>query len=180
MKKSSRTKKVLAAVGISFIMILIGLSFGSKKIYTEVEINASEEQVWEIISDLESYYEWNPFMKEAHGELTAGNQLHMKLHNRSLTLDPFEPTLLQVKQGQEINWLGRVANIPRVFDGNHHLVIQPMSNGHVKFIQYEDFKGILVSLIIMFDKGLFDDTHEGFIKMNDALKERAEGSVVSQ
>jgi hypothetical protein len=62
-------------------------------------------------------------------------QLHMKLHNGSLSLDPFDPTLLQAKQGREINWICRVANIPRLFDGNHHLIIQPLSNGSVKFIQ---------------------------------------------
>ncbi|MBS4179207.1 SRPBCC domain-containing protein [Lederbergia citrea] len=174
MKQMSRKKKIISSICIAFIVILICLSFGSKRIYTEIEINASEEQVWAIISDLESYKEWNPFMTEAHGELKVGEQLDMKLHNGSLTLDPFNPTLLQVRQGKEINWIGRVANIPRLFDGNHHLVIEPMSNGNVKFIQYEDFQGIIVSLTNLFQKGLFDDTQQGFEKMNNALKIRAE------
>lgn len=176
MKKISRTKKVLASIVISFVVLLIGLSFGSKRIYTEVDIHASEEQVWTIISDLEAYNEWNPFMKDAHGTLKVGEKLHMKLHNGSLTLDPFDPTLLQVKQSKEINWIGKVANIPRIFDGNHHLVIERLPNNQVKFIQYEDFKGILVSITKMFDKTLFEDTRQGFIKMNDALKEKAEGN----
>jgi hypothetical protein len=177
MKKISRIKKVLGAVIILFLVLLIGLSFGSKRIYTEVQINASDKQVWGIISNLESYNKWNPFIKDAHGVLKVGEQLHMKLHNGSLNLDPFDPTLLRVKQGIEINWIGRVANIPRLFDGNHHLIIQPLSNGSVKFIQYEDFKGIIVSLTNIFQKGLFDDTREGFIKMNNALKARAEGAM---
>lgn len=174
MKKVSRSKKIILSVVLSFFVIIISLSFGSKKIYTEVEINASEEQVWAIISDLESYSEWNPFMKEAQGKLNVGEKLLMKLQNGSLKLDPFEPTLLQVIPGMEINWIGRAANIPRIFDGNHHLVIQRLSDDRVKFIQYEDFDGIVVSLTNMFYKTLFKDTREGFIKMNDALKAKAE------
>jgi hypothetical protein len=113
-------------------------------------------------------------MKEAQGKLNVGEKLLMKLQNRSLKLDPFEPTLLQVIPGMEINWIGRAANIPRIFDGNHHLVIQRLSDDRVKFIQYEDFDGIVVSLTNMFYKTLFKDTREGFIKMNNALKAKAE------
>jgi hypothetical protein len=177
MKKRSSTKKRVVVVVLSFVVIMVWLSFGSKKVYTEVEINASAEQVWEVISDLESYKEWNPFMQSAHGKLEVGERLHMTLHNGSLTLDPFEPILLHVIDGREINWIGRVANIPRLFDGNHHLIIQPLPDGSVKFIQYENFNGIIVSLTNLFQKGLFEDTHQGFIKMNKALKAKVEGET---
>jgi len=171
----SRIKKVLVKTFIVLGIIIIGLGCGSENIYTEVEIDASEDQVWAILSDLEAYKEWNPFMQEALGELVVGERLHMRLHNESLTLDPFEPTILQVIPGKEINWLGRVANIPRLFDGHHHLVIEPQPNGGVKFIQYEQFNGIIVSLTKLFQKQLFVDTEQGFIKMNHALKSKAEG-----
>ncbi|HEY2420054.1 MAG TPA: SRPBCC domain-containing protein [Neobacillus sp.] len=174
MKKISRIKKRIILAVILLVALLIGLSFGSKRIYTEVEINASEEQVWGILSDLDAYKEWNPFIKEAHGNLKVGRELQMKLHNGSLNLDPFTPTLLQVKPMEEINWIGRVANIPRIFDGSHHLVVQRLSDNRVKFVQYEDFQGILVTLTKIFDKTLFKDTKQGFNKMNDALKAKSE------
>lgn len=34
---------------------------------TEIEINASTNEVWEVLINLEDYQNWNPFIKEANG-----------------------------------------------------------------------------------------------------------------
>ena len=38
-----------------------------KEIYTEIEINASANIIWRIITDFEGYPHWNPFIKEISG-----------------------------------------------------------------------------------------------------------------
>ncbi len=39
-----------------------------KEIYTEIEIQASPERVWQALTDLERFSQWNPFIRSAKGE----------------------------------------------------------------------------------------------------------------
>ena len=40
-------------------------------ISTEIEISASDEEVWQVLSDFDAYPEWNPFIKTIEGKLEA-------------------------------------------------------------------------------------------------------------
>ena len=39
------------------------------------DIAASPETVWSILTDLEAYADWNPFITQASGEVTVGTRL---------------------------------------------------------------------------------------------------------
>jgi uncharacterized protein YndB with AHSA1/START domain len=39
-----------------------------KEIRSEIEIQASPEKVWKILTDLDKYQEWNPFLHHAGGK----------------------------------------------------------------------------------------------------------------
>jgi uncharacterized protein YndB with AHSA1/START domain len=38
-----------------------------KEIITEIEIDASPSQVWQVLTDFEKYPTWNPFIKKISG-----------------------------------------------------------------------------------------------------------------
>jgi uncharacterized protein YndB with AHSA1/START domain len=40
-----------------------------REIRTEIDIRASTDRVWEVLTDLERYPEWNPFITRAGGDL---------------------------------------------------------------------------------------------------------------
>ena len=40
-----------------------------RELRTEIEIAATPDRVWEVLSDLTAYPDWNPFIKEASGKL---------------------------------------------------------------------------------------------------------------
>ncbi len=48
--------------------------------YTEVEIDAPVERVWEIMTDFEAFPDWNPFIKKMRGDLEVGATLHEKVY----------------------------------------------------------------------------------------------------
>jgi hypothetical protein len=143
----------------------------TKMIATEVEIVASKERVWEILTDFPSYPLWNPFIKSITGEPVAGTRLDVTLQppeGRGITL---HPKVLSATPGAELKWLGHVLGIPRIFDGEHQFLIQPAATGSVRFVQQEIFGGALVPLA----NKLLGKTKQGFEGMNRALKQRAEG-----
>src|SRR4051795_7694768 len=45
------------------------------EVRTFVDIDATAERVWEVLTDLRAYAEWNPFITEAEGTIAAGERL---------------------------------------------------------------------------------------------------------
>jgi hypothetical protein len=139
-----------------------------REVRTEIEIGASPERVWSVLMDFCSYAEWNPFIRRISGEPAVGSRLEVRIEppeGRGLT---FKPSVRKAEVNREFAWLGHLV-LPGIFDGEHHLELQPR-NGGTLFVQREEFKGILVPL---FGRGL-EKTEHGFERMNVALKERAE------
>jgi|SRR5829696_763064 len=141
-----------------------------KELHSQIEIAASAERVWDILTDFASYPQWNPFIRRISGELKAGERLEVRLEppgGRGITL---RPTVLRAEPNRELRWLGHLF-VPGLFDGEHSLFIQPLEENRVRFIQSEMFKGVLVPLLA---RSLDTNTLRGFEEMNGALKERAE------
>ena len=140
-----------------------------KLLETQIQIAASPETVWGILTDLEAYADWNPFIVSAKGEVVVGSGLEVTISPPGGKALNFKPKVVSVNENAKFSWLGRVL-LPGIFDGEHIFAIEANENGCL-FVQKERFSGILVPF---FWKGLNTDTRAGFEAMNQALKERAE------
>ncbi len=141
-----------------------------KELYTEIEIYAPAERVWGILTDLARFPEWNPFIRQAVGDLAVGEQLELHLQPSGAKPMLFRPTVLKVQPNRELRWLGHLF-VAGFFDGEHSFTIEVLDPAYVCFIQRETFKGLLVPFLA----GKLDtETRRGFEDMNRALKERAE------
>jgi hypothetical protein len=141
-----------------------------KELHSEIEIDASAELVWGVLTDFASYPEWNPFVRRISGEPKVGERLEVRLEppgGRGITL---KPTVLEAEPERELRWLGHLW-VSGLFDGEHSLTIHRLGEDSVRFVQAETFTGVLVP---MFARSLDDGTRRGFEEMNRALKERAE------
>ena len=81
----------------------------------------------------------------------------------------FRPTVLAATPDEELRWLGHLL-LPRVFDGEHQLLLASLGDRRTRFTQRELVRGILVP----FTGGILAKTEQGFVAMNQALKKRAE------
>jgi len=134
-----------------------------------IDIAASPERVWQVISDLPAYVRWNPFIVRAGGGLAVGGRLRVTIvapGHRSVT---FRPTILALEPGRSVTWLGRTV-LPGLFDGRHTLSVTPADDG-ARFRTREEVSGILVPLL----GGIMRDSQRGFELMAAAVKARAEG-----
>jgi hypothetical protein len=141
-----------------------------KVIHTEIEINASAEKVWRVLTDFVAYPEWNPFIRRLEGEVSVGARLQVYIQPSGGKGMSFRPTVMVAERNKELRWLGHLW-FPGFFDGEHLFVIEALSEGRVRFVQQERFGGLLVPFL---SKMLDRDTRRGFEEMNQALKLRSE------
>jgi len=140
-----------------------------RELRREVEIDASPERVWAVVTDFAAYPEWNPFIRSISGELHEGAKLKVRIEPPGARALTFKPTVRAVEASRELRWLGRLL-LPGVFDGEHSLRIEPLEGGRGRFVMSEQFSGLLVGLF----KGTLAKTEVGFEQMNAALKARVE------
>jgi hypothetical protein len=102
--------------------------------------------------------------------MALGEQIEIYIQPPGKKGITFRPKILKVHANRELRWLGHMF-VSGLFDGEHIFTIEKITENHVLFIQREVFKGLLVPL---FARQLDMETRNGFIEMNQALKERAE------
>ena len=137
----------------------------AKKIYTSIDIKATPEVIWNILTNFKEYPNWNPFIKSITGTPKVGNQLVVKFEDMT-----FKPTVLTSKKNIELKWLGHLF-FKGLFDGEHQFYLKHNSNGTTNFTQSEQFSGILT---LIFSNKKLEQTKNGFQQMNNALKLLAE------
>ena len=147
-----------------------------KHISSEIQINATPQRVWEVLTDFAELPQWNPFIRSAEGVVKEGERLKVYIRPPNGMGMTFTPTVLKAHEGSELRWIGRLL-MPGIFDGEHYFIIEPLGEGHVRFTQGEKFTGVLVPLFGIM--GIFRKTQAGFEEMNQALKQRAERSSES-
>lgn len=141
-----------------------------KTIHTEIEIDASPECVWRILTDFPSFPQWNPFIRQISGEPKIGAPLQMKSRFFGSRHMNFRSIVVRLEPNRELRWLGHFL-FPGLFDGEHGFILEPVEPDRTRLIHDETFTGLLVPL---FSSWLDKHTRQGFERMNLALKARAE------
>ena len=141
---------------------------------TFVDIEATPERVWQVLTDLPAYAEWNPFVTAAEGTVAVGSRLSLTLLPVNALVPPtLRPTVLKVVPGQRLRIRGRMhrLGLPGLLDADHTMTITPRDGG-VRLWQDSHIRGLLSSLMI----GSLDRHRlSSFHAMNEALKDRSEG-----
>jgi hypothetical protein len=148
----------------------------AKQLNAEIEIQASPDRVWEVLTDFDAYHQWNPFIVQATGQAVPGSRLELKMRPSCGRTTTIRPEVLEADPGRKLRWLGRVL-VPGLFDGEHRFTIQPTGPGRVRLTQHEKFRGLLAAPVLAL---IAKPTLEGFHQMNQALKSRIEQPTHTQ
>ncbi|MGK5110838.1 MULTISPECIES: SRPBCC family protein [unclassified Geodermatophilus] len=141
----------------------------AKRLIADVDIAATPDQVWRVLTDLAAYPAWNPFIVRAEGVVEPGRRLTLTMQpvgGRAATL---HPRLIEVDVGRQLRWRGTVG-IPGLMDAEHTFTLEPRGSD-TRLIQLEEFRGVLVPFLAA---SLDRTTLPAFEAMNEALKSRAE------
>ena len=146
-----------------------------REISHSIEIDATTDQVWSVLTDTASLRSWNPFIHQIEGELRVGAKPRVVIQLPGRRPRTVRPTVLTVAPARELRWRWRML-IPGLFDTEHSFRLEPTPNDSTRFTQMERFSGILIASA----KGELDRTAIGFGQMNEALKARAEARQAAQ
>jgi hypothetical protein len=142
-----------------------------RELVTEIDIDATAESVWEVLTDLASYPQWNPMIRRASGELEPGARLKVRFEPDGSRGHTFRPKLLVVDPNRELRWLGW-PRFPKLFDTEHYWIIEEKPEGKARLVHGNIVFGLMAPLA---GKAQERTSRRPFEDMNRAHKQRAEG-----
>ena len=141
-------------------------------IQTEIEIDAPASAVWKELADTDAYADWNPFVRRIEGDLEVGQSLEVTVGADGNTPMDFTPEVLVADENEELRWVGRLG-FKGIFDGEHYFILEETDRGTTIFRHGETFTGLLGYPLLALIR---EDTQNGFLAMNEALKARVESN----
>ena len=132
----------------------------------EIPIPARAGTVWSVLTDLDSYPAWNPFIRKAEGprRREARWRLELTLNGRSYVTVRVQVTCWE--PGRRLTWRGGLAR-PHLLTGCHDVRIIETRQG-VSLVQAHAFAGLLAPGL---SRWLRPRTQARCAEMNEALRD---------
>ena len=144
---------------------------------TFVDIDATPERIWQVLTDLPAYAEWNPFITEAAGAVVVGERLSVHVPPvNAFVAATLRPAVLEVVPCRRLRLRSRLDRfaLPGLFNVELTWTISDHDGG-VRLWQQDQFGGLLAPLLF---RSLNRHRLAAFNAMNAALKHRVEGTPV--
>ncbi|MGV7222128.1 MAG: SRPBCC family protein [Nitrospinales bacterium] len=143
-----------------------------REIRTEIEIAAPLTKVWSILTDIDSWKEWNPIVTQASGVASLGSTLSVTMCDDDGKDGPkYSPTITILEEPKQFRWRAKMM-AGFLMTNDKLLELEEISSG-TRLIHKELFSGILVPI---FWSKLEKGCPQMLNSMNDALKNLAEKS----
>ena len=138
-------------------------------IYSDkVTINASKEEVWETLIDLDSYPDWNPFTNPVIGKVELGHavELHVKMPIRGDRIST------EYVESADINttlaW-GMTMGASWLLVARRDQKLEAINEHQCTYQTWDAFSGLLTPLVVaLFGKDMLN----GFNSVGHALKKK--------
>lgn len=150
-------------------------SMFTKRVHTEIEIDAAPLAVWRVLVDFDAYPEWNPMVRHAAGTLRAGERLRLEYRPEGRRARTFRPRLRVVEPGHELSWKGQ-PEARWLMESIHSYRFRVTASGRTHLDHDMVFWGALTPLL----QGVLEaGSRAPFAAQNQALKQRVESLVAS-
>ena len=138
-----------------------------KSVATDMDIEASPERVWAVLTDLRAYGDWNPVVRRVRGEPRMGERLKFRIEIAGLPGLDLAARVCLADPARGFGWRG---GPPGLFTGEHTMRIAPLGNGRTRLSHGEDFRGVLASVLLT--RATLGKIERSYHQMNEALAKR--------
>ena len=142
-----------AAIVVAVAVVLLGaailgsalLDRPAETVESEVTVNAPVETVWQVVTDVEGYERWNPFVTSAAGDLRLGGELDLRLELPDGETDEITPEVVVLRPDRKLRWQSHRV-LPGIADREYEVILEPLDGGRVLIYQQMRIEGILAPL----------------------------------
>jgi hypothetical protein len=141
-----------------------------------LEVDAPHERVWEVVTDLGRYPEWNPFVVACVSTLEIGDPIWMRVRLIAGWAQPQREEILEHERGRRLCY-----GLPRSRIGalasrrSHEVHAEPA--GRARYVSHFELAGWLAPLVALL---LGNRLRAGFGAMSAAIAARAEALARGQ
>ena len=122
----------------------------SLTIDTTVNIDASRDAVWDVLTDFASYKQWTGMRIEGAPEV--GTKLVVHLTGDGGHGMSCKPKLLAATPGKELRWLAKLG-LSGIAAGEHFFVLTTNADGTTRLNHGERYSGALIALAKRLSRG---------------------------
>jgi len=141
------------------------------EIKTEIDISASPEKVWNIITDINSWQKWSPIINASQGEAAVGSKLNITMMSKEEGKDGpnYSPVITALTEPNYFHWRAHML-AEFLFTNEKIFKLEETSSG-IRLTHTETFTGLLTPLF----RGQMEKGVPPMLNMmNKALKDLAE------
>src|SRR5215212_924846 len=116
---------------------------------TSIDIDATPELVWEVLTDVPAYPEWSPLITSAEGTFADGGRVSFSFPRMNPLLRTTVPaTVLEVTPGRRLRYVLRFARlgIPGLLDTEHAMTIVRQDSGVRVWLELQ-LRGLLLPMM---------------------------------
>ena len=150
---------------------LMSLSVVGQKVElrSEIEISASADVVWEVLTNFGGYGEWNPYIVEAAGELKEGAVITTTINFPGSRERTFKRRITKLVVGEELCW-SWTSFMRAVAQSEQYFRLQPVSDTRLRLTVGENLSGLLAP----HEPAQLSQISQGLTLMTQAIKRRAD------
>lgn len=161
--------KILTLIALILVYVIVTKLLNPRlEIESSVEIDASDERIWGIVSNFSAYPDWNSYITYIEGDLEPGSALHVETRTGHGNHATYRPTVKRVIEKRELCWQGQLL-MPGIYDSEQSFVIRPLSENRARFTIRGSYSGLLVPVfrVLVRNHEILD-----YERMNEDLKVR--------
>ncbi len=167
-------KRAFQIIGIILLLGIVYLSIAGRNmqtVSTEIDIQASPEKVWSILTDIDKWHKWSPTINASSGDAAVGSTVTITMMSKEAGKDgpKYNPTFLRLDEPNTFHWRAHMM-AGFIFTNDKIIELEKTDTG-TKLTHKETFKGLMAAMM----KGQMDKGVPPMLNMmNEALKELAE------
>ena len=136
---------------------------------SEVEIAAPASVVWDVLTNLHAYGEWNPFIVQAEGELKLGATISTTVNLPGDREQKMRRHVLKLQPNEELRWTATQLMRVLAYD-EQFFVLRPVEDNHVRLSIGQNISGMFAPRT----PAELSQLSRSLNLLNQAIKRRAE------
>lgn len=140
------------------------------ELHTDIEIVASPQQIWDVLTDFAAYARWNPFIRQIYGDPREGSALEVCIRPPGSRRARIRPVVVVADAPRELGWRAHLL-LSEVLEVEHRFLLGSLGCGEVRFEQTLRLRGLITPLL---RNSVERNVCRGVREMNAALKGRVE------